>query len=345
MKRIKVLHLLATDRFSGAENVVCQIIKMYKTDSHIQMVYCSPDGDIKDYLFSNKIAFLPLKKLSYNNLKKAIKEYKPDIIHAHDIKASILASLFSKNIRVISHIHGNSIEMRKFTAKSILYNWSSKKISHIFWVSKSSLDDYKFKNSVVIKSTVLPNIIDCKDILKSVTGSKKEWDIIFVGRIIKLKNPERLLKIVSGVIEKRPTTKVAIVGTGDLESDLKESIINRKLEKNIKMLGFQKNPYKYMASSKIMILTSIYEGTPMAVLEAMSLGLPVVSTPIDGMKDLITNNVDGYLSDNDEELVNNIVEILNNDDKYKILSENVLMKSKSINDIKKYKNELIKKYK
>lgn len=345
MKKLKVLHLLATNKFSGAENVVCQIIKMYKNDSNIQMIYCSPDGDIRDSLYGKKIEFLPLKKLNYISLKHAIKEYKPDIIHAHDIKASILASLFSKNIKVISHIHGNSIKMRKISFKSILYNWSSKKIEHIFWVSNSSLNDYKFKNCVVKKSTILRNIINCNEILELAGNRKKEYDIVFVGRIIKIKNPERLLKIVSSVIEKRPSTKVAIVGNGDLEWFLKESIVKRKLDKNIKMLGFQNNPYRYMLSSKIMILTSIYEGTPMAILEAMSLGLPIVSTPIDGMKDLITQNVDGYLSDNDDDLVNYIIEILNDKKKYENLSTNVLAKSKEVNDINKYKNELSKVYK
>ena len=58
---MKVLHLLQSNRFSGAENVVCQIIDMFRTDKDIEMVYCSPDGPIKETLTERKIRFVPLK--------------------------------------------------------------------------------------------------------------------------------------------------------------------------------------------------------------------------------------------------------------------------------------------
>ena len=125
---MKILHLLSTNSFSGAENVVCQIISMYSNEKNVTMIYCSPDGKIREKLLEKKIDFLPLEKLNYASMKKAILKYKPDVIHAHDIKASICASLFSKNIEVISHIHGNSLSMRKVSLKSILFLLVSKKM-------------------------------------------------------------------------------------------------------------------------------------------------------------------------------------------------------------------------
>ncbi|MFR5984224.1 MAG: hypothetical protein ACLUG3_01310 [Bacilli bacterium] len=55
---MKVMHLLATDSFSGAENVVCQIIDMYKNNENIDMIYCSPNGKIKDKLVEKKYKVL-----------------------------------------------------------------------------------------------------------------------------------------------------------------------------------------------------------------------------------------------------------------------------------------------
>ena len=54
---MKIMHLLATNSFSGAENVVCQIIDMYKNDKNLDMVYCSPNGKIKNKLVEKNIKF------------------------------------------------------------------------------------------------------------------------------------------------------------------------------------------------------------------------------------------------------------------------------------------------
>ena len=80
---------------------------------------------------------------------------------------------------------------------------------------------------------------------------------------------------------------------------------------NVEFLGFQSNPLKMLYDSKVMVMTSRWEGTPMCVLEAMALGVPIVSTPVDGLKDLIKNGENGYLSDDDEVLADKICEIVN----------------------------------
>ena len=93
---MKILHLLASNKYSGAENVVCQIIDMFKNE--IEMAYCSPNGPIENTLKDKQITFLPLSKLSKSEIQKIINTYKPDVIHAHDVKASIVASGFAKKI-------------------------------------------------------------------------------------------------------------------------------------------------------------------------------------------------------------------------------------------------------
>ena len=64
---MKVLHLLASKRFSGAENTACQIIKLF---DNAEMCYCSPDGQIAQTLKEKEIRFIPLEKLSFKNVKK-----------------------------------------------------------------------------------------------------------------------------------------------------------------------------------------------------------------------------------------------------------------------------------
>ena len=94
-----------------------------------------------------------------------------------------------------------------------------------------------------------------------------------------------------------------------------------------------------------MLLTSIYEGTPMCALEALCLGKPIVSTPTDGMKDLIKQGFNGFLSDKDDELINNIIKLITNDKKLLQMSKNADNDSTKNNDIAKYKKVLNQYYK
>ena len=76
MQKIKIMHLLQSDRFSGAENVVCQIINMMDNNDIIEMTYCSSDGQIREALNERNIRFLPIRKLTVKEVKRIIKEYK-----------------------------------------------------------------------------------------------------------------------------------------------------------------------------------------------------------------------------------------------------------------------------
>ena len=305
---MKVLHLLASNIYSGAENVVCQIIDMFKGE--IEMVYCSPDGEIRNSLKEKNITFMPIVKLNKREVKKVIDEFKPDLIQAHDIRASIVASFFGNKIPVISHIHGNDKRnMGRLTPKSILYRLVSKKIKNVLCVSNSCLDDYIFKNSIKDKTCILHNIINVEQLYEKERLDNKNYDyeICYLGRLSEIKNPIRALEIMKGVVEKRPETKCVFVGDGDLRNDCENFVKQNKLSKNIKFLGFVSNPCKIVKSARVLLMSSINEGTPMALLEAFALGIPLVSSKVDGAVEIIKDDRMGYLYDSNEEAVEKII--------------------------------------
>lgn len=343
---MKVLHLLSTSKFSGAENVACQIIKMISNDDRFDMVYCSPDGDIKNTLIEKRIKFRPLHSLSVSNVKKAIQEQNPDIIHAHDMKASFIAALACGKIPLVSHIHNNAYNSRGISLKSIAYTFAGFKAKHIFWVSDTSFSGYFFHNMFKSKSSILYNIIDVDALIENMKKDNTEYDydIIYVGRLTYPKNPQRLLKVLKQAIGKKPDLKIAIIGSGELENETIKLAKELGIDSNIFFGGFQKNPLKMMHDSKVMIMTSRWEGTPMCALEGMALGLPLVSTPVDGLKKLVKNGETGYLSDCDDELSERIVSIVENNDLHQKLSENSRQASQVINDKKVYIDELRKVY-
>ena len=343
---MKVLHLLSTSKYSGAENVACQIIKMFSNDDRFDMVYCSPDGDIKNTLTEKGIKFCPLHSLNVSNVKEAIREQKPDIVHAHDMRASFIAALACEKTTLVSHIHNNAYDSRGISIKSIAYTFAGFKAKHIFWVSDTSFSGYFFHNMFKNKSSILYNVIDVDALIENMKKDNTEYnyDVIYVGRLTYPKNPQRLLKVLKQAIGKKPDLKIAIIGSGELENETIKLAKELGIDSNIFFGGFQKNPLKMMHDSKVMIMTSRWEGTPMCALEGMALGLPLVSTPVDGLKKLVKNGETGYLSDCDDELSKHIVSIVENNDLHQKLSENSRQASQVINDKSVYIDELRKVY-
>lgn len=342
---MRVLHILASNRFSGAENVVCQIVDMFR--SNIEMAYCSVDGDIRNSLNERGVEFLPVPKLTISNLKKVVESYQPDIIHAHDLKAIVVASFLDKKYRKVGHIHVNDKDkMGKLSLKSAALKMVANKFEHLFWVSKSCFEEYKYKNKLADKSSILYNIINLYNLCNKALEDKNQYnyDIVYLGRLTYQKNCLRLLEIANMLKQIGQKFKFAIIGSGEKEQDLKEYIANNQLEDCVEMLGFLANGYKILSQSKVMLMTSLYEGTPMCALESLGLGVPIVTTKTDGMVDLIKDEYNGYLYDTNEQAVEYIMQILNNEQLQSKLSKNAKDFSQKYNDIQTYKDNLRKVY-
>ena len=108
--------------------------------------------------------------------------------------------------------------------------------------------------------------------------------------------------------------------------------------------GFLSNPYVFLKNSKVMLMTSIMEGTPMCSLEALGLGVPMVSTKVDGLVEIIEQGYNGYLYDTNEEAAEYILNLVNNDEILSEISNNCKEWSKKYNDISTYKEKMLKMY-
>ena len=338
---MKVMHVLNSRIYSGAEKVVCQIIHAFQGE--VEMVYCSPESDIVRKMVEGQgVTYLPMKTMSVSELSRVIREQKPDLIHAHDMRAGFFSALCCGNIPLVSHIHNNAYDARGLSPKTVGYLLAGFRAKHIFWVSQSSFDGYAFHKLFARKSSVLYNVIDTDEIYTKLSQDSNtyDYDLIYVGRLTYQKNPQRLLRLCARLKQDKPDLKVAIVGTGELEEELKALSQELNLEDTVHFLGFQPNPIKMVACSKAMILTSRWEGTPMCALEAMALGTPVVSTPSDGMKDLLTDGISGYLTESDEQMAKDLLKIFTQPEHRQLLAENARKKFDSLNDGEAYKRAI-----
>lgn len=343
---MKVLHLLQSNRFSGAENVVCQIIDMMKKYPEYEMVYCSADGQIREALQERGIRFVSMSKLCAKEVRRILKQEKPDVIHAHDMGASFYAALVCGKIKLVSHVHNNAFDSRGVSLKALAYLLAAWKAHRIFWVSGSAMEGYKFRKLVKKKSELLYNIINVDSLYQRMEQDKNTYpyDVIFLGRLTYPKNPQRMIQVLQKAVQKKPDLKIAVVGTGDLEAETKALAQGLGLMENISFLGFQSNPLKILHDARVMLMTSRWEGLPMCVLESLALGTPVVSTPTDGVKERVEVGKSGFLSDEDDVLAKKLAELATDADMQTQMSEYAKKISLKVNDTDAYCIKLIRAY-
>lgn len=343
---IRVLHILCSKRFSGAENVVCQIIRMFENDERYEMVYCSPDGEIRRALEQRGVNYALVSAATPKNIRKIIKKVNPTVIHAHDMKASVLSALVCGSVPVISHIHGNSLAAGKRTLKAILYRLAAKKARHIFWVSEDALEGYCYKKDVKHKSSMLENVVDAELIRSRADRAdiKESFDVVYVGRLEYPKNPERIIGILDKVTKTDPDITAAVVGGGDMETEIRGLVNEHGLGDRIRMMGFVDNPLGIMKNAKVMIMASLFEGMPMSALEATCLGLPIVCTPTDGLCKLVVDGQTGCLRTSDEEIVSAVLHIVNDERERERMSLAAKKRAENFSDLASYHDALDKEY-
>lgn len=339
--KIKVVHLLQSSKYSGAENVVCQIISLFK-ESEYEMVYLSPSGEITNVLKEKGIHYYSMNNFSYTEVKKAIEELNPHIVHAHDFSASIMAGML-RGRKIISHIHCNPIWLRKKGVRSILYSVFSERFSRIIGVSDSILEEYVFGYKIQNKFLVLSNVVDSKKVIENSKEQAEKCEILFVGRLEEVKNPIEFIEIVKLLHEKGNKITANIVGDGVLKNKCQELIKNYGLEKHIRLLGFKNNPYKYMERCRILVNTSLWEGFGIVAVEAMILGKPIVCSDVGGLKNIVDASV-GALCKNREQFVRELLKLLTDMEEYEFKSKNAKCKAIEYCDLMNYKRKLESMY-
>ncbi|MBR2023826.1 MAG: glycosyltransferase [Clostridia bacterium] len=340
---MKVLHVLASNKYSGAENVVCQIIKMF--DGEIEMAYCSPNGAIQDALLQRNITFLPIKKLSKKELKRAIKEYQPDIIHAHDFRASIIATKATKKLPIISHLHNNSPWLKSYGLKSFLYALTCKRYAKIIAVSDSVFNEFVFGEKYKYKLKVLGNPIDIRAIQEKAEQAciTEYFDIGFCGRLTQAKNLSLLIDIIATVQETIPHLRVAMIGDGELREELTQKIAEKNLSLNITLYGFQENPYSIMKQCKLLLLPSLWEGFGLVAVEALALGVPVVCSNVGGLPNIVDDTC-GKICGKIENYNEEVIRLVMDNEYHKEKSKYARKKAEELDNIHNYKIELKKLY-
>lgn len=210
-----------------------------------------------------------------------------------------------------------SARLIKWILRHIIYPKATK----VVCVSKGVMDDlvnnWRLPRT---KAIVIHNPIEIDRIknmvLESVDHPWFRQDIPIIvacGRLAQEKNYPLLLRAFAMVNKEKTVCRLAILGQGPLKDELQSYAETLGVADSVEFMGFQKNPFKYIACSKFLVLSSDWEGFPMVIIEAMSCGTPVISTRCpSGPDESITDGLNGLLVpvDDDDALAHAMIRLL-----------------------------------
>jgi glycosyltransferase involved in cell wall biosynthesis len=248
---------------------------------------------------------------AYLELRKLVKDLKPDLIHTHTFKAGLLGRLLSTKIPKIHTFHGHLFKdpmFKGFSAEMIrmIEKTLARKSEVLITVGDNVAVDLlsqnigKRRQYRSIPPGIKPLDIPEKNQAERNLGLTQDsaMTIGWLARMTSVKNPQLMLEIAKMM----PTCRFLMAGGGDLFEEIKS-----KAPDNTKVLGWV-NPADLIGASNVMVSTSHNEGIPISLIESQMAGIPTVATDVGSVSEVVINEETGFLTG---ESRNEMVEKLN----------------------------------
>ncbi len=189
------------------------------------------------------------------------------------------------------------------------------------------------------KLVVIPNGIEIEDIEKppEFVAQKKEKIVLTAGRLSPEKGIQYFIKGARIVLSKIKNVKFIIVGDGPLRENLERLVYECRIKDNVIFTGYQKDMKDFITMSDVVVLSSLWEGLPNILLEAMALKKPVIATDVGGVREIVKNGENGFIVSPGcpDEIADKIINILSDDEASLKMGENAYRFVKENFDIKK----------
>ena len=295
----------------GLERMVIQLIQgLLKKDLRITLVCLEHEGDIAYQLADENIEIITLNKtpgLRFSlaiKIAKLVKSLNVDVIHSHNsvphFYAALAIPLLFNRIPLIHTKHGrdNPDQSRK-----VLLNKISSLFTHtVVTVSSDASDVCRDIEGISPKKlAVIENGIDLSPYIAIDREAQLqrmqngEFHFIHVGRLSHEKNQSLLIAAFALLLKRYPFASLTICGNGNQKTALIEQAQQLSISNSIDFVGAVNDIPQRLASHDAFVLSSITEGLPLAIIEAMAGGLPAISTDVGGVREVLENNVNGYL--------------------------------------------------
>lgn len=325
---VRIAYILTPIEFGGAEKVnvtFLQNVNRNRYDIHLILLIrpWEKDNTFIDIINNDNffVTKIPVAKKNPSEgkdylrvarcviyLHKILSKSSYDVVHSHGYFADIISAMPSKllNIPHMSTCHGfiaNDKNLKIYNKFDKYVLRSCKKVIAVSSVIRDELVSNGVKQS---KIRVIQNAIECKyndhqlkkhrvDKRRYLSIEEKEYLIGFVGRLSDEKGVNYLIEAASMLKKISIDFKIAIVGDGQKKNELISLANSKGLDSEIIFAGFQKDIEKWIPAFDVFVLPSLTEGTPMALLEAMSMGVPVIASAVGGVPSVLDHEVNGLL--------------------------------------------------
>ena len=308
------------------------------TDETFEFVIAHGEGDQSKPVIKNRKTVKEYKISLYRELNpfkdlkgliqaiKIIRKEKPDLIHCHSAKGGVIGRFagFFTGTPTLYTPHAFSFFSTQSKLKKTIFTCLEKVAklnSYLLACSESEQEigikqiGYKTDKALVWSNSV-PQVVVSEE--KNPELANENY-ICYIGRPSYQKNSFFLIELIRKVHETNPELNFHLLGVGHYSPDLdemKRMIEEYKLGDTIKLLPWlsHDDTMSYLKKSLFYLTVSRYEGLPLSVIEAMSLGKAVIASNVVGNKDCVTNNYNGYLLDLDIDLFSEkVIELATNE--------------------------------
>ncbi|MCP4267539.1 MAG: glycosyltransferase family 4 protein [Candidatus Brocadiaceae bacterium] len=319
-KPLNILYIFSGDLWAGAEVMILNLLNELKGYPNCKIIALSlNEGILTDRLRSSGIEthVIPENTNSFPKiLWKALRLFwgvKIDIIHSHRSKENMLALLLSKllfkkslvatyhgwGVEYFEKNNGNNIGLITRINYFILRHFFTRVVPVSHDIENVFVQKFRFRES---RTVVVHNGIDIpKNIDSTNQPTNQSTDHIFhigtVGRLMPQKDFVLFIEVAAMISQKMKNIRFSILGDGPLKELLVQKAKDLGIEDKVEFMPSLQNPFPYYYSLDIYLNTSLFEGIPLTILEAMACRLPVVASRVGGIPEVINDNENGILVD------------------------------------------------
>ncbi|MEL5898976.1 glycosyltransferase family 4 protein [Clostridium sporogenes] len=337
----KILFYINTIGFGGAERVIVNLANEFSMREN-KVILVTSFYDKEEYTLDNKVKRMSLEYKNLNEsfikkniirtlkLRKICKKERPDIIISFMAEANFRAILATRFLGIKTLISVRNDPNKEYP--NILFKLVAKLLYPLVSGCVFQTEDAQkwFSKRIQKKSKIILNHVDKK--FYKIDFKGKRTNIVTVGRLEPQKNHKLLIRAFFRIINEFPKENLLIYGDGSLRKELEELTITLGIEDRVIFKGSSMDIQEKIKDAKLFVLSSDYEGLPNVVMEAMTLGIPVISTdcPCGGPKMLIDDNENGILvkANDTQQMANAMRRVLSEPNFANYLAYNAKIKAK-----------------
>jgi glycosyltransferase involved in cell wall biosynthesis len=350
-RRIRVLHILPTFGVGGAEQMAAHLMTGIAESRNVAAasLYASMNSSIEQRLTGAGIPLWHLGKHGgfdprmFSALDRVVRRTRPHVVHTHmSVLRYALPGLLLRSVPVVIHTLHNLAEHETDTFGRVV-NWFAFR-GRVLPIAISQEVAASMKRVYGLEChAIVPNGIPV-DRYRCSSGDRLGWRakerfaqdaVLFtsVARLEPQKNPMLMVRAFASLDE--PRAHLVMLGEGSLREEVVNYITERKLSDRVHLLGKRMDIPECLAASDVFVLSSNWEGNPLAVMEAMAGGLPVIGTTVGGVPELVRSGQHGILVNpgNDGAFADAMRILLSNPDKRQAMAAAARVHAKKAFDV------------